>query len=167
MRNMMMINPPPHSPKPMKIQPKSQKVMEMLHKMNLTGVPIQVEYILFNNDRKEQKRRDVFDVARKVIFGKIAQTRPHRRIRKRGAKTKLSHQSRHGMIHQVKMKPNVGDITAIDLHHTLLTNSLWQEVTQIFHPLLSMIIIVITIMISQDLAHAIIFRQFALNKRLK
>jgi hypothetical protein len=54
------------------------------------------------------------------------------------------------MICQVKMTPHLR-VATIALHHaphhTHLTNALWQEVTYMMHPLVSMIVIVVVMMI--------------------
>jgi hypothetical protein len=46
-------------------------VMGMIRKMNLMGVLIHVKDILFNINKKNKKRLDVLDIARRVIFGII------------------------------------------------------------------------------------------------
>jgi hypothetical protein len=51
------------------------------------------------------------------------------------------------MIHQVKMKPNKRDMTiTFIITQTLTTCALWHEVTVKIHPLVTMIVIVITMM---------------------
>jgi hypothetical protein len=100
-----------------------------------------IEDILFNVNKEEQRKRDATFVGRRITLGTIAQTRLH--LRKGEAKTKLSQQSRHGMIHQVKMKPHQGAATIIPLHHTHLTNFLCHKVTLMIYPLVSMIVIVV------------------------
>jgi hypothetical protein len=78
-----------------------KKVTRKIHKINFMVVSIQVEDILFNINRKEQRKRGGFTCGRRVTLGIIAQTRLHL---KKEAKVKYSHQLRHGMIHQLKMK---------------------------------------------------------------
>jgi hypothetical protein len=42
--------------------------MGMIHKINLMGVPLQVEDILFNIDRKRQRKRGCFTCGEKGHF---------------------------------------------------------------------------------------------------
>jgi hypothetical protein len=45
-----------------------RKVMRMIHKINLMGVPLLVEDLLFNNDRKKQRKRGCFACGEKGHF---------------------------------------------------------------------------------------------------
>jgi hypothetical protein len=45
-----------------------RKVMGMIHKINLIGVPLQVEDLLFNIDRKKQRNRGCFACGEKGHF---------------------------------------------------------------------------------------------------
>jgi hypothetical protein len=60
--------------------------MRMIHKINLMVVPLQVEYILFNINRKEQRKRGCFTCGEKGHFSRIiAQLGPNlRRGRSKG-----------------------------------------------------------------------------------
>jgi hypothetical protein len=60
--------------------------MRMIHKINLMVVPLQVEYILFNINRKEQRKRGCFTCGEKGHFSRIiAQLGPNlRRWRSKG-----------------------------------------------------------------------------------
>jgi hypothetical protein len=42
--------------------------MVMIHKINLMGVPLQVEYLLFNIDREKQRKRGCFACGEKGHF---------------------------------------------------------------------------------------------------
>jgi hypothetical protein len=42
--------------------------MGMIHKINLMGVPLQVEDLLFNIDRKKQRKRECFTCGEKGYF---------------------------------------------------------------------------------------------------
>lgn len=64
--------------------------MGMICKMNRMGVPIQVKDILFNTDRKEQRKNGCFECARRITSRRTTQTSSHPRTRKRGAKAKLT-----------------------------------------------------------------------------
>jgi hypothetical protein len=44
------------------------KVMGMIHNINLTGVPLQVEDLLFNIDRKKKRKRGCFACGEKGHF---------------------------------------------------------------------------------------------------
>jgi hypothetical protein len=58
-----------------------RKVMGMIRKINLMGVPLQVEDLLFNIDRKKQKREDASHVGRRTTSGTTVQlwSNPKRR----------------------------------------------------------------------------------------
>jgi hypothetical protein len=45
--------------------------MGMIRKINLTGVPLQAENLLFNNDRKKQRKRGCFACGEKDHFRDI------------------------------------------------------------------------------------------------
>jgi hypothetical protein len=53
------------------------KVIEMIHKINLMDVPLQVEDLLFNIDRKKQKKRGCFTCGEKATSGTIVQIWPN------------------------------------------------------------------------------------------
>jgi hypothetical protein len=53
------------------------KVMGMIRKINLMGVPLQAEDLLFNIDRKNKEREDASRVGRRATFGTIAQIWPN------------------------------------------------------------------------------------------
>jgi hypothetical protein len=101
--------------------------MRMIRKINLMGVSLQVEDLLFNIDREKKKREDASNVRRRAICTIIAQIRLN--PRRGGAKARHLQVSRLVMILQAKMI--LQGFTATALHHTLHghhTNALWQEV---------------------------------------
>jgi hypothetical protein len=111
--------------------------MRMIRKINLMGVPLQVEDLLFNIDRKKQ-REDVLHVGRRVTFGIIAQIRPSRK--RGGTKARRLQVSKLGMIPQAKMI--LQRLAAIIPHHAPQvhhTNDLWQEAIQVSHPLVMIV----------------------------
>jgi hypothetical protein len=91
------------------------KAMRMIRKINLMGVPLQVEDLLFNIDRKKQRKRWYFACGEKVHFWDSCPntTEP----KKRRAKAGHVQVSKLGMILQVKMKLQGPATTA--LHHAL------------------------------------------------
>jgi hypothetical protein len=116
--------------------------MNMIHKINLMGVPLQVEDLLFNIDRKNKGREDSSHVGRRATFRIISQIQLNpRRV---GAKARRSQRSRLRMMLQVKM--NLQGAATIALHHAFHalhpTNALWQEVTQVSHPLVMIVILI-------------------------
>jgi hypothetical protein len=119
-----------------------RKVMRMVHKIDLMGVPLQVEDIFFKINRKEQRKRGCFACRRRTACGIFSQTKSRPR---RGAKAKRSLQSKRRMIHQVKMTPHLR-VISIDLHLAHLTNVLWHEVTVMIHHLVSMKVIAVAMM---------------------
>jgi hypothetical protein len=64
------------------------KVMGMIHKINLMGVPLQVEDILFNIDRKRQIKRGCFTCGKRATLGTIVQLWPN--PQRGGAKARRS-----------------------------------------------------------------------------
>jgi hypothetical protein len=50
-----------------------RKVMEMIHKINLIGVPLQVENLVFNIDKKNKEREDASHVGRRATSGTTVQ----------------------------------------------------------------------------------------------
>jgi hypothetical protein len=78
-----------------------RKVMGMIHKINLMGVPLQVEDLLFNIDKKKQGREDASHVGRRATSGTAVQiwSNPP----KEGAKARCLQVSKLGMSLQVKM----------------------------------------------------------------
>jgi hypothetical protein len=49
--------------------------MGMIHKINLMGVPLQVEDLLFNIDRKKQRKRGCFACGERATSGTTVQLR--------------------------------------------------------------------------------------------
>lgn len=71
-----------------------KKVEKMIRRLNVNGVPIQIEDCIFSNQRRESKERmDAMDMASWDTLLKFAQTSPYprqRRRRRRRARTKPS-----------------------------------------------------------------------------
>jgi hypothetical protein len=123
------------------------KVMRMICKINLMGVPLQVENLLFNIDRKSKEREDASNVGRKAISGTIAQIRQN--PRRKGAKARRLQVSRLGVVLQAKMI--LQGLAATTLHHVLHghhTNALWLEVNQVSHPLV--MIVMMKVMVREN-----------------
>jgi hypothetical protein len=104
-----------------------EKVMGMIRKINLMGVPLQVEDLLFNIDRKKQIKRGCFACGEKGHFRDSCpnMTEPI----KGGAKARRLQVSKLGMTLQAKM--NLQGRIATDPHHAHHghhTGALWQEV---------------------------------------
>ena len=68
------------------------KVEKMIQRLNVKGVPIQIQDIIFTNRRNEQKKADVMDAASWGTLWKFVQISPHPRQRRRCVGTKPSHQ---------------------------------------------------------------------------
>jgi hypothetical protein len=60
--------------------------MWMIRKINLMGVPLQVEELLFNIDKKNKEREDASHVGRMATSGTVVQTWPN--PKKGGAKAR-------------------------------------------------------------------------------
>jgi len=82
---------------------------------------------------ESKEREDAMDAAREGTLWTIVQlTSPHPRTRKRRhVRPRLSQQSRLGMIHQVKIKPNTRRVAASTHHQALYMCALWHEVTKV------------------------------------
>lgn len=113
-----------------------RKAMRLIHKLNLMGVPIQVEDILFNIDRKEQRTKGRYKCDKKGHFEEDCQNKPTSKDKKRGARVRLIQQLRLGMNHLVKMMPNTRDTTTSIHRHVLFISALWHDVTLMTHPIM-------------------------------
>ena len=68
------------------------KVEKMIQRLNVKGVPIQIQDIIFTNQRNEQRKRGCIDAVSWGTLWKFVQTSPHPRQRRRHERTKPSHQ---------------------------------------------------------------------------
>ena len=68
------------------------KVETMIQRLNVKGVPIQIQDFIFTNKKISKERMDVMDAASWGTLWKFVQTSPHPRQRRRRARTKPSHQ---------------------------------------------------------------------------
>jgi hypothetical protein len=108
----------------------------MICKINLMGAPLQVEDLLFNIDRKKQRKRGCFTCGEKGHFRDNCPNMAG--PTKRWAKARRLQVSKLGMNLQAKMNLQGHTTTALHGHHT---NALWQEVEQVSHPLVMMNVI--------------------------
>jgi hypothetical protein len=99
----------------------------MICKINLMGVPLQVEDLLFNIDRKSKEREDASHAERRATSGIVVQLwlNPP----KGGAKARRLQVSKLGLTLQAKMNIQ-GHATTNPHHdhHDLHASALWQEV---------------------------------------
>jgi hypothetical protein len=103
-----------------------RKVMGMIRKINLMGVPLQVEDLLFNIDTKKQSKRGCFACGGgRANPGTAVQIWPN--PQRGGAKARRLQVSKLGMTLQVKM--SLQRHAATDPHHSHHASALWQEVT--------------------------------------
>jgi hypothetical protein len=114
--------------------------MGMICKINLMGVPLQVEDLLFNIDMKKKRKRGCFACGERATLGTTIQIWPNPQ---RGrAKANHLQVSRFEMTLQAKM--NLQGHTATDphhVHHGHHTIALWQEVKQVSHPLVMIVVV--------------------------
>ena len=68
------------------------KVEKMIQRLNVKGVPIQIQDLIFTNQRNEQRKKGSYGCSELGTLWKFVQTRPHPRQRRRYARTKPSHQ---------------------------------------------------------------------------
>jgi hypothetical protein len=101
--------------------------MWMIRKINLMGVPLQVEDLLFNIGRKSKEREDASHAGRRDTLETPLQTWPNPQMG--GAKARLLQMSKLGIALQAKM--NLQEHIASNPHHTHHSHhasALWQEV---------------------------------------
>jgi hypothetical protein len=92
-----------------------KKVEKMIQWLNVKGVPIQVQDCIFTNQRREQRKKGCYGCGKKGHFVEVCPNKPTPKTKKKARKAKHQPlpQSRLGMIHQVKIKPNTrGAITS-------------------------------------------------------
>jgi hypothetical protein len=121
-----------------------EKVMGMIRKINLMGVPLQVEDLLFNIDGKKQKRENVSHAGRRATSGTVVQIWPN--PQKGGAKARRLQVSKLGMTLQAKM--NLQGRAATDPHHAHQghhASALWQEIKWVFHPLVMIAVVLMKV----------------------
>jgi hypothetical protein len=111
------------------------KVMGMIRKINLMDVALQVEDLLFNIDRKKQRKRGCFTCREKGHFRDncLNMAEP----KKGRSKARRIQVSKLGMTLQAKM--NLQGHATTDPHHAHQASALWQEVKWVFHPLVMMV----------------------------
>ena len=68
------------------------KVKKMIQRLNVKGVPIQIQDLIFTNQKMSKEREDAMDAASWGTLWKFVQTSPYPRQRRRHARTKPSHQ---------------------------------------------------------------------------
>jgi hypothetical protein len=98
--------------------------MGMIRKINLMGVHLHVEDLLFNIDRKKKRKRECFACGEKGHFRDNCPNMAE--PTKGGAKSRLLQVSKLGMTLQAKM--NLQGRTTTDPHHAHHASALWQEV---------------------------------------
>ena len=67
------------------------QVEKMIQRLNVKGVPIQIQDLVFTNQETSKEREDAMDAARWGSLWKFVQTNPHPRQRRRHARIKPSH----------------------------------------------------------------------------
>jgi hypothetical protein len=87
--------------------------MGMIRKINLMSVPLQVEDLLFNIDRKNKEREDASHAGRRATSGTVVQLWSN--PQKGGARAKRLQVSKLGITLQEKMNPQ--GRAATDPHH--------------------------------------------------
>jgi hypothetical protein len=98
--------------------------MRMISKINLMSVPLQVEGLLFNIDRKKQRKRGCFACGEKGHFGDNCPSMVE--SKKERSKGKVPTSVKTWTILQAKM--NLQGCAATDPHHCHNASALWQEV---------------------------------------
>ena len=68
------------------------KMEKMIQRLNVKGVPIQIQDFIFTNQKMSKERKDAMDAVSWGTLWKFVQTSPHPRQRRRHARTKPSHQ---------------------------------------------------------------------------
>jgi hypothetical protein len=118
--------------------------MGMIRKINLIGVPLHVEDLLFNIDKKKQRKRGCFTCREK---GHLKDSWPNMAEPIKGrSKGKVLTSVKLGMTLQVKM--NLQGCAAMDphhVHHGHHTSALWQEVKWVFYPLVMIAVVMMKV----------------------
>ena len=65
------------------------KVKKMIQRLNVKGVPIQIQDFIFTNQGKSKEREDAMDAASWGTLWKFVQTSPHPRQRRRQEKRSI------------------------------------------------------------------------------
>ena len=68
------------------------KVEKMIQRLNVKGVPIQIQDLTFTNQRNEQRKRGCYGCDELGHFVEVCLNKPHPIQRRRHARTKPSHQ---------------------------------------------------------------------------
>ena len=68
------------------------KIEKMIQRLNVKGVPIQIQDLIFTNQKMSKEREDAMDAASWGTLWKFVQTSPYPRQRSRHARTKPSYQ---------------------------------------------------------------------------
>ena len=55
------------------------KVEKMIQKLNVKGVPIQIQYLIFTNQRNEQRKRGCYGCSELGHFVEVCPNKPHPR----------------------------------------------------------------------------------------
>jgi hypothetical protein len=108
------------------------------------GVPLQVEDLLVNIDRKKQRREDASHAVRRATSGTTVQIWPN--PQRGGAKAGPLQVLKLGMILQAKM--NLQGCATTDPHHAHRghhASALWQEVKCVFHPLVMIAVVIMKV----------------------
>ena len=116
---------------------------------------------------ESKERKNVMDVERRGTLWKFAQTNLHPRQRRRQEqlKAKPSQQSRLGMIHQVKMKPNTRGVATSTHHQALHICALWHEVMKVLAQVI--VIVMMSYLVMSNLCNkmSIMLKVVLANKR--
>jgi hypothetical protein len=68
------------------------KVEKMIQKLDVKGVPIQIQEFIFTNQRNKQRKKGCYGCGELSTLWKFVQTSPHPRPRRRRVRTKPTHQ---------------------------------------------------------------------------
>ena len=68
------------------------KVEKMIQRLNVKSVPIQIQDLIFTNQRNKQRKRGCYGCSKLGHFMEVCPNKPTPKTRRRHARTKPSHQ---------------------------------------------------------------------------
>jgi hypothetical protein len=126
------------------------KVMRMIHKINLMGVRLQVDDLLFNIYRKRQRKRGCFVCGEKGHFKDNCPNVTEPKKRRSKGKAPTSVKTWDDSSSEDDSPRSLGRRSSSHIHTLHHTNALWQEVNRLSHPLVMIISVMRIVMVRES-----------------